>query len=105
MEVAGLASMVALLSTVIMLALTVNIGESFGASGFALSVTDITATDHRTLAALVLNGVNFWMVAVLGTGLARLTGVPWFRATFLVVAYWLLSDLFLLLIGAGAMAG
>lgn len=105
MEVAGLGSMIALLSTAVMLVLTVNIGESFGASGFALSVSDITSPDHRTLASVALNAVNFWMVAVLGIGLARLTGAPWFRATFLIVAYWLLSDLALLLIGAGSMAG
>jgi hypothetical protein len=105
MEVAGLASMIALLSTVVMLVLTVNVGESFRASGFALSVSDITASNHRTITSVALNAVNFWMLAVLGLGLARLTGAPWFRATFLIVAYWLVSDLALLAIGAGSMAG
>ena len=104
MEVAGLTSMIALLSTVVMLVLVVNIGESFGGSGFALSVTDITAEGHQKVASVALNLVNFWVVFVLGTGLARLTQVPWFRAAFLVVAYWLLSDLLLLLLGAGALA-
>jgi hypothetical protein len=104
-EVAGLVSMIALLSTVVMLVLTVNIGESFGGQRFALSVTDITSPDHQTLASVALNVVNFWVVIVLGIGLGRLTQAPWFRATFLVVAYWLLSDLLLLLLGAGAMVG
>lgn len=105
MEVAGLSSMIALLSTVVMLVLTVNVGETLGRTGFSLSVTDITAPGHQKLASLVLNGVNFWLVFVLGTGLARLTQAPWFRATFLIVTYWLVSDLLLLLIGAGSMAG
>ena len=105
MEVAGLSSMIALLSTVVMLVLTVNVGESFGSSGFSLSVTDITAPGQQKLASIALNVVNFWAVFVLGTGLARLTQAPWFRATFLVVTYWLVSDLLLLLVGAGSMAG
>lgn len=105
MEVAGLSSMIALLSMVVMLVLTVKIGESFGATGFTLSVSDITTPEHRTLAYWALNLVNFWNMAILGTGLARLTGVPWFRATILVVAYWLLSDLLLALLGVVAVGG
>jgi len=105
MEVAGLSSMIALLYTVVRLVLTVNIGESFGTSGLTLSVSDITAPEHRTLASWALNVVNFWIMAVLGCGLARLTGAPWFRATLLIVAYWLLSDMLFILLGAGAMAG
>jgi hypothetical protein len=104
MEAAGLASMIALLNTVVMLALTVNLGESFGTTGFALSVTDITSPEHRTVASVALNVVNLWAMIVFGTGLARLTQAPWFRAAFLVVAYWLLSDLLLGLVGMGLVA-
>jgi len=103
LEVAGLGSMIALLSTVVMLVFTVNVGESFGASGFSLSVTDIGSEGQQMLASIVLNVVNFWIIGILGIGLARLTEVPWFRATFLVLAYWLLTDLLLLLLGVGSM--
>jgi hypothetical protein len=102
LEVAGLASMVALLSTVVMLALSVNVAQSFGPSGFALSVSDFAAPGRQTLTAVALNGTNLWLITVLGIGLARLTGVPWFRGTFLVLAYWLLTDSLLLLLGRGA---
>jgi hypothetical protein len=103
LEVAGLGSMIALLSIVVMLVFTVNVGKSFGASGFSLSVTDIGSEGQQFVASIVLNVVNFWIIAVLGIGLARLTEVPWFRATFLVLAYWLLTDLLLLLLGVGSM--
>jgi len=102
MEVAGLGSMIALLSTAVMLALTINIGESFGGTGFALAVTDISSSSHKEIARIALSIVNFWVAFVLGTGLARLTQVPWFRATFMVLVYWLLSDLLLALVGIGA---
>jgi len=103
LEVAGLGSMIALLSVVVMLAFTVDLGESFGATGFALSVADLGSPRQQMLASTVLNIVNFWMVAVLGIGLARLTDVPWFRATFLILSYWLLTDLLLLLLGVGSL--
>ena len=101
LEVAGLASMLALLSTVLMLALTVNIGKSFSASGFALSVADLASPGGSNLAAIALNVMNFWLITVLGSGLARLTGTMWIRGVFLVFGYWLLTDLLLLLLGAG----
>jgi hypothetical protein len=101
LEVAGLAAMVALLSTVVMLALTVNIGDSFSASGFTLSVTDLASAGSRNLTAVVLNLMNFWLIMVLGIGLARLTGQIWIRGAFVVFGYWLLSDLLLLLLGVG----
>ena len=45
--------------------------------------------------------MNFWLIAVLGTGPARLTGVPWVRGAFLVVAYWMASEFLLLVLGIG----
>jgi hypothetical protein len=104
LEVAGLASMVALLNTVVMLALTVNVGKSFGASGFTLSVVDFNAQGGQALAGIVLSAVNFWLVAVLGFGLARLTGAPGLRGVFLVFGYWVLTELLLLMLGLGTVA-
>ena len=102
MEAAGLASMVALLSAAVMLVLAVNIGESFGGPGFSLSVVDITDSPLHTMVVVAL---NLWLAFVLGVGLAHLTQVPWFTGAILIVSYWLLSDLLLGLLGAGAMSG
>ena len=101
LEVAGLASVVALIGNVAVVALTVNFGKTFSNGGFALSVTDFESTGHQMLVAVAQNALNFWLIAVLGTGLARLTGLPWFRGTFLVVTYWIASEFLLLALGIG----
>lgn len=101
LEVAGLASMIALLSTVALLVLTVNLGKSFSPAGFALAVTDVQSSGWQML-ALGLNLLNFWFVGVLGAGLARLTGAPLFRGIFLVFGYWLAMEFLMLLLGFGS---
>lgn len=101
LEVAGVASVVALIGNIAVVALTVDFGKTFSAGGFTLSVTDFASTRHQMLVAVAQNALNFWLIAVLGTGLARLTGLPWIRGTFLVVTYWIASEFLLLLLGAG----
>jgi hypothetical protein len=103
LEVAGLASMLAWLSMVVMLALSVNIGQSFGASGYSLALTDLATPGDQNLTAIVWIVMNFWIIAVLGLGLARLTMVPSIRGVFLVFAYWVFSDLLGMLAGFVAM--
>ena len=92
LEVAGLASVVAL---------TVNFAKTFSDGGFALSVTDFASSRHQMLVAVAQNALNFWRIAVLGTGLARLTGLPWIRGAFLVVTYWIATEFLLLVLGVG----
>ena len=101
LEVAGLASVIALIGNIAVVALTVNFGETFSGGGFALVVTDFTSTGHQMLVAVAQNALNFWLIAVLGTGLARLTGLPWIRGAFLVVTYWIVSEFLLLVLGMG----
>ena len=101
LEVAGLASVVALIGNMAVVALTVDFGKTFSDGGFALSVTDFASTRHQMLVAVAQNALNFWLIAVLGTGLARLTGMPWIRGTFLVVTYWIASEFLLLVLGVG----
>jgi len=101
LEVAGLASVVALVGNVAIVALTVDFGKTFSSGGFALSVADFESSRQQLLVAMVQNGLNFWLVAVLGTGLARLTGLPWIRGAFLVVTYWIATDFLMLLLGVG----
>ncbi len=92
LEVAGLASVVAL---------TVDFAKTFSDGGFALSVTDFASSRHQMLVAVAQNALNFWLIAVLGTGLARLTGLPWIRGAFLVVTYWIATEFLLLVLGVG----
>jgi hypothetical protein len=101
LEVAGLASMITLLSTVVMLVLTVE----RKASGGGLAVSDLPTAGSGVFVVVLLNLLRFWLLAVLSTGLARLTGMPWFRAALLVFISWMLGDLLLLLVGVGAGAG
>jgi len=107
LEVAGLASMISLLTTLVVLVLLVNVGKSFGAEGFTLSVTDfagaVKPTTALTLMSFLKTGLDFWLVGVLGIGLAQLTGVPRFRGIFLVLGYWLLTEFAFLLAGRGVM--
>ncbi len=101
LEVAGLASVVAVIGNVAVVALTVDFGKTFSDGSFALSVSDFTSSSHQMLVAVAQNALNFWLIAVLAAGLARLTGVPWFRSAFMVVTYWIGSEFLLLLLGAG----
>ena len=101
LEVSGLASVVALVGNVAVVALTVDFGKTFSGGSLVLAVADVEATRSQLVVALVQNALNFWLIAVLGTGLARLTGVPWFRGAFLVVTYWIGTEFLLLLLGAG----
>lgn len=100
LEVVGLASVVAIIGNLAVVALTLDFGKTFG-DGFNLTATDFASKNHQTLLALVQNTLNFWLIAVLGTGLARLTGTTWMRCTFLVVTYWVMTEFLLLLLGAG----
>jgi hypothetical protein len=101
LEVAGLTSIIALVGNIAVVALTVNFGKTFSDGGFALSVTDFESTNHQMLVAIAQNALNFWFIAVLGTGLARLTGMPWIRSAFMIVTYWIASEFLLLLLGLG----
>ena len=101
MEVTGLASMITILSTVVLFLLTV---ETKGAER-GLMVSDLPSADSNPLVIVLLNLMRFWFLAVLSTGLARLTGALWFRTALLVFISWMLGDLLLLLFGAGAAMG
>lgn len=101
LEVAGLASVIAVIGNLTVVILTVDVARTFSGPGFALVVGDVESSGQQTLIALSQNALNFWFVAVLATGLARLTGAPWMRAAFMVVTYWVASEFLLLLLGVG----
>lgn len=100
LEVVGLASVIAVIGNIAVIALTLDFGKTF-ADGVTVTAGDFSSENHQTLVALLQNALNFWLIAVLGTGLARLTGATWMRSTFLVVTYWVMTEFLLLLLGAG----
>lgn len=103
-EVAGLAGMIAVLGTLVAVLLIVNLGKLFSTPSLALAVEDfdVKKTGHLLLGAA--NLFTFWHVAVMSVGLARLSGVPWARAMFVMFGFWLLWTLGLVFSGLGQMA-
>lgn len=99
LEVAGLSSLIAALSAVVLLAVMINFRASFQGGGFALVVNDLSDDSAQWPVVLALNIMNFWQVAILGLGLARLAQVPWFRAAFPVLVYWIGTEFLMVLVG------
>ena len=104
LEVAGLALMISVLGTVVTLLLTVNFGRMFATPSMALAVSDFDATRKSPLMLGTVNVFSFWLVGVMSVGLARLSGAPFMRAAFLVLAFWVLEQSFFILVGLGQFA-
>jgi len=103
-EVAGLAGMIATLGVIVTLLLIVNLGKLFSTPSLALTISDFDEKNKSHLLLGAVNVFNFWFVGVLASGLARLARVPFVRAAFLVLGYWLAWSLILIFIGLGTLA-
>jgi len=103
-EVAGLASMITVLGMIVSMLLIVNLGKMFSTPSLALVVSDFDEKNKSHLLLGAVNVFNFWLIGVLGAGLARLAGVPFLRAVFVVLGYWLAVSLLLIVVGLGTMA-
>jgi hypothetical protein len=103
-EVAGLATMISLLGGIVGLLLTVNLGKLFSSASLALAVTDFDAQKKSHLLLGAVNFFSFWFIGVMSAGLARLANVPYVRAIFLMLTYWILQELILIFSGLGQMA-
>ena len=47
----------------------------------------------------VINVFAFWLIGVLGVGLARLARVPFLRAAWFVLAFWIIQESIVILLG------
>jgi len=103
-EVAGLSSMITTLGAIVTLLLVVNLGKLFSTPSLALTIGDFDEKNRSHLLLGALNVFNFWLVGILASGLARLAGVPFVRAAFIVLGYWIVWSLALILIGLGTLA-
>ena len=103
-EVVGLSSMIAVLGGIVALLLMVILGKMFASASLALFVSDFDMTNKKHFLLGAVNVFNFWMVVVMGLGLARVTGTSFGRATLFFLAYWVAMSLALIALGMGQMA-
>jgi hypothetical protein len=104
LEVAGLATMIVVLGSVVTLLLTVNLGRLFATPSLGMLTTDFDATNKIHLMMGAANVFYIWSVCVMAVGLARLAGVPFLRAAWVVFAYWVAQELFFIFCGMGQFA-
>ena len=102
-EVAGLAMMISVLGAIVTMLLTVNFGKFGSTPSLALAVNDFDTQNKTHLLLAAFNIFTFWQIAVFARGLGRLAGVPFIRALYPVLLYWLVSTLFLIGVGAGGL--
>ncbi|MGH7970066.1 MAG: YIP1 family protein, partial [Limisphaerales bacterium] len=89
LEVAGLAMMINVLGAIVAMLLIVNLGRVGATPSLALAVSDFDATRKSHLFLGAANVFYFWLVGVMSVGLARLAAVPFLRAAWLVLTYWI----------------
>ncbi len=104
LEVAGLAMMINVLGAVVAMLLIVNFGRIGATPSLALAVSDFDASRKSHLFMGAANVFYFWLVGVMSVGLAKLAEVPFVRALWLVLTYWVLQECFFILVGLGQFA-
>lgn len=104
LEVAGLAMMIDVLGGIVAMLLIVNLGRIGATPSLALVVKDFDATRKGHLFAAAVNVFSFWVLGVRSIGLAKLAGVPYLRAAWLVVTFWLFQQLFFIVTGLAQLA-
>jgi hypothetical protein len=104
LEVAGLAMMINVLGGLVAMLLILNLGRSGATPSIALVVKDFDAGRKSHLFAAAANVFSFWVVGVRSIGLAKLAGVPYLRAGWLVVSFWVLEQSLFIITGLGQLA-
>ncbi len=104
LEVVGLALMISALGTLVTVLLQVNFAKMFATPSLALAISDFDANRKSHLVLGAINVFSIWQVGVFSVGLAKLTGSPFLRAAWVVFAYWVLQESFLIIAGMGQMA-
>jgi Yip1 domain len=98
LEVAGLATVISILGTIVALLLSVSLGKDTTPS-LALFVGHFDPKNILHLFAMAANLFSFWLVGVMAVGLSRLAGAQFSKAFLLTICYWLAFVTFLILIG------
>jgi hypothetical protein len=101
LEIAGLATMINVLGRIVMILLIVNFGKIGASPSLELAVKDFDLTQKGNLFAGAAIVFSFWVVGVRSIGLAKLAGVPYLRAAWAVVIFWVLEQSFFIITGLG----
>jgi Yip1-like protein len=104
LEVAGLAMLIDVLGSVVGMLLIVHLGRIGATPSLALVIKDFDVTRKGHLFAAAANVFAFWVVGVRSIGLAKLAGVPYLRAAWLVVTFWVLQQSLLVVTGIAQLA-
>jgi hypothetical protein len=104
LEVSGLAMVISVLGAIVSLLLIVNLGRLFATPSLALVLNDFDDTQKGHLFLGAANVFAFWQIAVTALGLAKLAGVPFFRAALLVFTFWFLQVSLFIVSGLGSLA-
>ena len=101
LEVAGLASMIGVLGVIVTLLLQINLNNPAASASLALAVQDFDPKKASNLALAAVNVFNLWQLGVMACGLARLAAVPFLRAAFVLVAFWMVFQFVWIALFAG----
>lgn len=104
LEVVGLAMMIGVLGAIVGMLLIVNLGRMGATPSLALMVNDFDATRKSHLFMGAANVFYFWQVGVTAVGLSKLAEVPFVRALWVLLAFWLLQESFFIMVGMGQFA-
>ncbi|HLP78196.1 MAG TPA: hypothetical protein VK327_14925, partial [Candidatus Paceibacterota bacterium] len=100
LEIAGLATMICVLESVVALVLT----SGFGGAAPVESLAQLAAANQTPLRLIVGNLFSIWFVGLMAIGLARLAETQFSRTFMLVLGAWVASQLLLALVGAVLLA-
>lgn len=99
-EIAGLAGMIGVLGTLVKLLLQLNLSNLMSSPSLALAVKAFDPQNPWHLVLAGLNVFDLWELGLLALGLARLTGVPFARASLPVFGVWVLLSSAMIAIAA-----
>lgn len=101
-EVAGFGLVILVLGIIITTLLAVILGRLYGGPSLGLFVSDFDPTKRTHLLLGAANVIYFWHTAVLGIGLARLSGTSTGKAVIVIFTYWIVAELLLIAAGLGS---
>jgi len=104
LEVAGLAAMIVVLGVMVTLLLTLNLANFFATPSLGHLVKDFDMARKSHLFMGAASVFSIWLVGVMSAGLARLAGVPFLRAAWVVFGFWVMQQLFFIYAGLGNLA-
>ncbi len=100
-EVVGLAAMIGILGAVVKLLLQVNFSNPTSSPSLAIFIREMDPRNPLHMLLGVLNLFDFWELAVIALGVAKLAGTSFGRAGFAVIGFWAVWSSILIVVSAG----